>query len=382
MKLLLLKYGEIGLKGGNRRYFEHQLIENIKTRLEGYKYKLESPVGRIYVHYEDPQVPFILKDTFGLVEVCLCERVELDTDLLKEKVYEMLSQYDLKGKTFKIETRRSNKGYKMNSPEINGFLGSFVLRNFPELKVDVHNPDILVEVEVRELFYIYIERHRALGGMPLATAGKAVQLMSGGIDSPVAAFQMARRGVNILPLHFHALPFTSEESLEKVRELLRKLSYYMGDMNFYHINLLESQQMIRENCQEKHFTILQRRLMTKLAAALARKEKALALVTGENLAQVASQTMEGINCTNEASDRAIYRPLISFDKEDIVKIAKEIDTFETSILPFDDACTVFLPSKVDPRPKLREILEEEAKIDQDLLFDLAWKTLVKEKIKR
>ncbi|NLY72838.1 MAG: tRNA 4-thiouridine(8) synthase ThiI [Tissierellia bacterium] len=380
MKLLLLKYGEIALKGKNRRFFENQLITNIKERLLGYDYKLENIKGRIYVHYEDPQVPLILKDTFGLVEVCLCERVELNLKSLEEMIFTMLSTYELSGKSFKIESRRSNKGYFMTSPELSKHLGGFVLNSFPQLRVDVHNPDILVEVEVRELFYVYIERHRALGGMPLGTAGKAVQLMSGGIDSPVAAYQMARRGVNILPLHFQAQPFTSEESLEKVRTLVRKLSYYMGDMSFYHINLLESQQLIRENCDEKYFTILQRRLMTKLAVGLAKKEKALALVTGENLAQVASQTMEGINCTNDASDRPIFRPLISFDKEDIVKIAKKIDTYETSILPFADACTVFLPSRVETRPKLKDVLAEEAKVDQEELYQLAWQTLVKEKL--
>ncbi len=380
MKLLLLKYGEIGLKGKNRSFFEKRLIENIRARLSGYEFKLEYFVGRIYIHYEDPQVPLLLQDTFGLVEVCLCERVPLDLAMLKDKIGHMLSEYDLEGKTFKIESRRSNKGFSMTSPELNHYLGSFVLKNFSPLRVDVHNPDILVEVEVREEFYIYIERLRALGGLPFATAGKAVQLMSGGIDSPVAAYQMARRGVKVIPLHFHAQPFTSLESLEKVRSLVKRLSYYMGPMNFYHINLLEAQQIIRESCDEKYFTILQRRLMTKLAVALAKKEKALALITGENLAQVASQTMEGINSTNHASDRPIFRPLISFDKEDIVKIAKIIGTFETSILPFDDACTIFLPSKVETRPRLSAILEEEKKIDYEEVFNLSWASLVKEQI--
>jgi thiamine biosynthesis protein ThiI len=191
---------------------------------------------------------------------------------------------------------------------------------------------------------------------------------------------MARRGTKILPLHFHAQPFTSLESLEKVRNLVRRMSYYMGPMNFYHMNLLESQQLIRESCNEKHFTILQRRLMTKLASELAKKEGALALITGESLAQVASQTMEGISCTNNASNRVIFRPLISFDKEDIVTISKAIGTYEISILPFDDACTVFLPSRVETSPTLGSILREEEKMDLDELFNLAWKTLVKEKI--
>lgn len=380
MNLLLLKYGELGLKGKNRKFFEKRLLENIKTRLKNYEVKVESFVGRIYVYYEDPQVPFILRDTFGLVEVCFCEKTPLSLEGLKEKIATMLSSYDLQGKTFKIEARRSNKGFSMTSPELNHYLGSFVLKNFPQLKVDVHSPQILVEVEVREEFYIYIERLRAVGGLPQGTAGKAIELMSGGIDSPVAAYQMARRGVNIIPLHFHAQPFTSLEALEKVRNLVKRLSYYMGPMKFYHINLLEAQQMIRENCSEKYFTILQRRLMTRLALRLAIKEKALALVTGENLAQVASQTMEGINCTNAVSDRPIYRPLISFDKEDIVKIAKEIGTFETSILPYDDACTIFLPSKVETRPRLSAVEEEEKKLDYEALMDIAWSSLELERI--
>ncbi|HZK09665.1 MAG TPA: 7-cyano-7-deazaguanine synthase, partial [Clostridia bacterium] len=208
-----------------------------------------------------------------------------------------------------------------------------------------------------------------------------VLLMSGGIDSPVAAYQMARRGVRVLPLHFHAQPFTSLESLEKVRSLVKRLSYYMGPMSFYHMNLLETQQILKESCNDKYFTILQRRLMTKLAAKLASREKALGLITGENLGQVASQTIEGINCTNDASNIPVFRPLISFDKEDIVKIARDIETYETSILPFEDACTVFLPSRVETRPRLRAIHKEEQKVDGNELINIAWKSLVKETIK-
>lgn len=380
MKLLLLKYGEIALKGKNRRFFENVLLANIKERLKGYTFQILSEMGRIYVYYEDNNVPLILQDTFGLVEVCLCEKTPLILEALEEKVKEMLSEHELSGRTFKIETRRSNKNYPMTSPQINQHLGGMVLKAFPQLRVDVHHPDLLIEVEVRKEFYIYLERYRALGGMPYGTSGKGVVLMSGGIDSPVAAYQMARRGVKILPLHFHAQPFTSLESLEKVRKLVRRLKAYTGPLSFYHINLLESQQMIREHCDEKYFTILQRRLMTKLAAELARKQGAMALITGENLAQVASQTIEGINCTNAASDRPVFRPLISFDKEDIVKIAKRIGTYDISILPFEDACTVFLPSKVETRPTLGAVLREEEKMDNEELFHIAWKTLVKETV--
>lgn len=380
MKLLLLKYGEIGLKGRNRRFFENQLIQNMKKRLEGFEYRLEIEMGRIYVHYDDPQIPLILKDTFGLVEVCLCEKVPLIEELLEEKVIELLGKQDLTGKSFKIEARRSNKGYPKTSPELNRHMGGVVLRAFPQLHVNVHEPDFLVEIEVRKDFYIYIERYKGLGGMPYGTSGKAVLLTSGGIDSPVAGYQMARRGVRILPLHFHAMPFTSLEALEKVKNLVRRLSYYTGPLPFYHINLLDSQRRLKECCDEKYFTLLQRRLMTRLATELARREGALSLITGENLAQVASQTMEGINCTNAVTDRPVFRPLISFDKEDIVKISKDIGTYETSILPYDDACTIFLPKKVVTRPRLRELEDEEAKVDLDLLFEEAWSTLVKEEL--
>lgn len=381
MKLLLLKYGEIGLKGKNRYFFESQLIENIKARLKDYQVEIISETGRIYVNYEDDLVPLIVKDTFGLVQVCLCEKVPLDLEALEEKIGQMLATYELAGMTFKIEARRTNKKYPMNSPELNSHLGSFVLKKFPQLRVDVHNPDFLIEVEVRNSFYVYFECHRALGGMPYGSSAKAVLLMSGGIDSPVAAYQMARRGVRVLPLHFHAQPFTSLESLEKVRSLVKRLSYYMGPMSFYHMNLLETQQILKENCNDKYFTILQRRLMTKLAAKLASREKALGLITGENLGQVASQTIEGINCTNDASNIPVFRPLISFDKEDIVKIARDIETYETSILPFEDACTVFLPSRVETRPRLRAIHKEEQKVDGNELINIAWKSLVKETIK-
>lgn len=380
MKLLLLKYGEIGLKGKNRLFFENLLVENIKSRLKDYLVSVKLEAGRLYVSYEDEEVPQLVRDTFGLVEVCLCEKVPMQLKALEDKIGQMLQGYELGGKSFKIETKRSNKKYPMTSPELNGHLGSYVLKNFPQLQVDLRNPDILIEVEVRKSFYVYIEGYPGLGGMPYSSSGRAVLLMSGGIDSPVAAYQMARRGAKILPLHFHAQPFTSLESLEKVRSLVKRLGYYMGPMNFYHMNLLESQQLIKENCNDKHFTLLQRRLMTKLAAELAKKEGALALITGESLAQVASQTMEGISCTNNASNRVIFRPLISFDKEDIVTIAKNIGTYEISILPYDDACTVFLPPRVDTRPTLGSILREEEKMDLDHLFDLAWKTLVKETI--
>lgn len=380
MKLLLLKYGEIALKGRNRRFFENHLLDNIRKRLEGRDYKLEMEMGRIYVHYDDPQIPHLLKDTFGLVEVCLCERVPLDEEELEKKVVELLSREELQGKSFKIETKRSNKSYTKTSPEMNRHMGGVVLRAFPELHVDVHNPDYLIEIEIRKDFYLYLERYKGLGGMPYGTAGKGVLLMSGGIDSPVAGYQMARRGVRILPLHFHAMPFTSLEALEKVKNLVRRLSYYTGPLPFYHINLLSSQRLLKEYCDEKYFTLLQRRLMTRLATELARREGALSLITGENLAQVASQTMEGINCTNAVTDHPIFRPLISFDKEDIVKISKKIETYETSILPFDDACTIFLPKKVVTRPRLSELVVEEEKIDLELLFHEAWSTLVKEEI--
>lgn len=379
MKLYLLKYGEITLKGKNRHFFERKLLNNIKQALKGLHYEIEFYPGRIYVR-SDEEVLKPLKQVLGLVGICEADIAELSMDALKEKAVEVMK--DLPVKTFKVVTKRTNKKFPMQSPEISSELGAHLLKSLNHLQVDVHEPDLYLEVEIREEIYLYTHCEKGLGGLPYGSAGKSVHLMSGGIDSPVAFFQMARRGVTVVPLHFHSMPLTSQRSLEKVRDLLRVLTAYVGPIDFYHINLFRIQTAIKEVCEDRYFTILQRRMMTKLADRLASDLGALVLSTGENIAQVASQTLEGLVCTDDASTKPILRPLISLDKTDIVDMAKSLQTFETSILPFDDCCTVFLPEKVATRPRLEDVLREEAKLDVQKLLDEAMDTMVKEVIWR
>lgn len=379
MKLYLLKYGEITLKGKNRHFFERKLLNNIKQALKGLRYEIEFYPGRIYVR-SDEEVLKPLKQVLGLVGICEADVAELSMDALKEKAVEVMK--DLPVKTFKVVTKRTNKKFPMQSPEISSELGAHLLKSLNHLQVDVHEPELYLEVEIREEIYLYTHCEKGLGGLPYGSAGKSVHLMSGGIDSPVAFFQMARRGVTVVPLHFHSMPLTSQRSLEKVRDLLRVLTDYVGPIDFYHINLFRIQTAIKEVCEDRYFTILQRRMMTKLADRLASDLGALVLSTGENIAQVASQTLEGLVCTDDASTKPILRPLISLDKTDIVDMAKSLQTFETSILPFDDCCTVFLPEKVATRPRLEDVLREEAKLDVQKLLDEAMDTMVKEVIWR
>lgn len=379
MKLYLLKYGEITLKGKNRHFFERKLLNNIKQALKGLHYEIEFYPGRIYVR-SDEEVLKPLKQVLGLVGICEADVAELSMDALKEKAVEVMK--DLPVKTFKVVTKRTNKKFPMQSPEISSELGAHLLKSLNHLQVDVHEPELYLEVEIREEIYLYTHCEKGLGGLPYGSAGKSVHLMSGGIDSPVAFFQMARRGVTVVPLHFHSMPLTSQRSLEKVRDLLRVLTDYVGPIDFYHINLFRIQTAIKEVCEDRYFTILQRRMMTKLADRLASDLGALVLSTGENIAQVASQTLEGLVCTDDASTKPILRPLISLDKTDIVDMAKSLQTFETSILPFDDCCTVFLPEKVATRPRLEDVLREEAKLDVQKLLDEAMDTMVKEVIWR
>lgn len=381
MKLYLIKYGEISLKGKNRRFFENRLLKNIAQRVEPYGGKVEFFQGRIFVQSEDDRVIPVLQDTFGLVEVAPAIRIPLDMDILRAAAVEQVQALVAEGKqSFKVQARRSNKGFALDSPALNREIGAEVLRHVPGIKVDVHDPDIRLVIEVRDQIYLYAKTYPALGGIPYGTAGKSVVLMSGGIDSPVAAFNMARRGVEMIPLHFQAKPYTSEMALDKVRRLVRRLTYYTDWLYFYHVNLLQAQIEMRKHCDQRYFTILQRRFMTRIATRLAQERHALGITTGENMAQVASQTMEGIYCTNAATHLPVYRPLISLDKDDIVRQAKKLETYETSILPYEDCCTIFLPDQVATRPKLDAVLAEEAKLDMDTLLEQAWQTMEREKI--
>lgn len=379
--LLLLKYGEISLKGKNRPYFENRLIDNIRSRLKDVDYVLHRRQGRLYIECNDLRIIPTLQDTFGLVEICPARKCAKDLQEIQaaalEEAREVIGDAHV---SFKVDTRRIDKSYPHDSMQISRAVGTHLLKNMPNLHVDVHTPQHRLEIELRDDVYLYLRRYRAAGGMPYATSSGTVLLLSGGIDSPVAAYQMARRGVILHPLHFHAAPFTSEEAFEKVRELTRRIARFTGPLRLNSMNLAKAQQLIRRETDERYFTLIQRRLMTRLANRLAKKLRAQSISTGENLAQVASQTMEGLRSTHAVSELPVFRPLISFDKEDIVIKAKEMGTYDVSILPFDDCCTIFLPKTVITKPRLEDIEQEEAKLDMEQLIDMTWETYQREHV--
>lgn len=377
-KVIIVKYGEISLKGKNRYYFENVLISNIKKKLRGTHFVISKTHGRIFLEEVDQDLEIIierLKEVFGIVEISIGVKTPLDLELLKEIAVElMLETLDGKEKSFKVETRRSNKGYQLKSPEISRIVGGTINTRIDLVRVDVHKPDIVVNVEVRDHMYIYVQRIPCIGGMPYTTANKAVLLLSGGIDSPVAGYLMARRGVELEAVHFHSFPFTSERAKEKVVELARKLTRYTTKVRIHSINILEIQTATNEKCPSAQSTILSRRFMMRLAEKVALEVKAKSLITGESIGQVASQTMESLAVTNQTVALPVFRPLIAMDKIDIIKIAEKIDTFETSILPFEDCCTVFLPERVVTRPRLEDILASEELVDVEALVEAAYAT--------
>ncbi len=368
---IVLRYGEIALKGGNRIFFESKLLKNLKEQLKPLTgTKITKEHGRLYVqcsqaHYEE--VMDILSRIYGLVSYSPARVVSLELEEIEAGAIEemRLALADFKGKqpTFKVEVKRTNKNYGMTSPEMTKHLGGILLKAYPELKVDVHHPELQVVLEVRDRVYIFSRTIKGQGGMPYKTGGRAMLLLSGGIDSPVAGYLMAKRGVEIEAVHFHSYPYTSERAKEKVLTLARKLCAYTGRVRIHSVNLLEIQQAIIANCPSEEMTILSRRFMMAIATEIAKERDCGALVTGESLGQVASQTMEGIAVTTDATSLPVLRPLIAFDKVDITAIAKAIDTFETSILPFEDCCTVFLPDKVVTKPKVADIRDSEALLD-------------------
>jgi thiamine biosynthesis protein ThiI len=375
--IILLKYGELALKGLNRHQFENRLIVNIKEALIGLKgYKVSKEPGRMYIAYEEEledEIVLRVSKVFGLVAICPGRAVENDLNIIKEAALaETKKHIDETGQSrFKVEARRSDKKFPFTSPEICKHVGGYINTTLENVSVDVHHPEFMVNVEVRERAYIYCREIACFGGMPYGTSGKAALLLSGGIDSPVAGWMMAKRGVELSAVHFHSYPFTSDRAKEKVIELGRILCRYVGKMKIYSVNLLEIQKEIGEKCPQEEMTIISRRFMMAIAERIAIEDGCQALITGENIAQVASQTIEGLTVTNARVDLPVFRPLIAFDKNDIVAIAKKIDTYETSILPFEDCCTVFLPKKVTTRPKLKNILIYEALVDGEALMNRA-----------
>lgn len=374
--ILLVRYGEIGLKGKNISTFEKKLVNNIKAALKGTESTVGNHHGRIYVYYNENEKNDVIrrvKNVFGIVSVSPVIKVDNEVLAIEETILAEMTRLvnELGYKTFKVETRRVNKGFPIKSPDFSKRIGGMILSRIPGLKVDVMNPDVLLTIEIRNTTYIFSEKIACLGGMPYGSAGKGMILLSGGIDSPVAGYLMARRGLELEAVHFHSYPFTSERALEKVVDLAKKLTTYTQNFRIHSVNILEIQKAINEECPSEEMTILSRCFMMKIAEQIANQNGCKCLVTGENMGQVASQTLEGLTVTNSQVALPVIRPLIAYDKVEIIDIAKQIDTFETSILPFEDCCTVFLPEKVVTKPKVEKIEKSLMKLDVDQLIENA-----------
>lgn len=381
-EVLLCKYGELILKGANRSYFENMLLKELKTRVRrAGNFDVSAAQSTIYIEPADESCDLELaleyaKKVFGIVSIDRACVVDKDINAIKAAAKEYLPQFLAGARTFKADARRSDKAFPMKSPELMREVGGAVLEACPRLKVDVHNPDITVRVEIRERgAYLHAGQMKGAGGMPLGSSGKGLLLLSGGIDSPVAGYMLAKRGVTLEALHFESFPYTSERAKEKVLELARLLCEYTTHIKVHIISLTKIQEELRRACNEDYFTILLRRYMMTLAERVARRNSCHALITGESLAQVASQTMKAIEATDAVVNMPVYRPCIGLDKEEIVTIARKIGTFETSILPYEDCCTVFTPRHPKTKPELDAVLAEEAKLDFNALCDEAFDTL-------
>lgn len=377
-KVIIVRHGEISLKGLNRPFFEDTLVKNIKSALRKFEglniFKRDS---RIYIENLGPadpkQIAFDVTKVFGVVSVSIASKFDSDLELIKTTALEMISHKLATEhfKSFKVETKRANKGFPLQSQEVSKVVGAFILKHLADLKVDVHRPDLTVYIEIRDHAYLYTDKISGFGGMPYTTNGKALLLLSGGIDSPVAGWMMAKRGVELEAVHFHSYPFTSERAKEKVIELARILAKYCRSITLHIVNLLEIQQAIRANCSEEIFTLLSRRFMMFIAEKIALQSQCSGLITGESIGQVASQTIQSLAVTNAAVELPIFRPLICMDKAEITHWAQKIETYETSILPYEDCCTVFLPKRPAIKPKLDKILKAEANLDREALTNSA-----------
>lgn len=373
-KAFLIKYGEIGIKGKNRYLFENALVKQIKYALkpvEG-EFQVTKEQGRIYIEvlseYDYDEVVGSLQRVFGIVGICPVVHVEDNgfDQLAKDVISYLDSVYQDKCKTFKVNTRRARKNYPMTSMEVNADLGGKILEAFDEMKVDVHKPEIMLNIEIRSKIYIYSEIIPGPGGMPVGSNGKAMLLLSGGIDSPVAGYMIAKRGVKIDATYFHAPPYTSERAKQKVVDLAKKVARYTGPVYLNVVNFTDIQMYIYEQCPHDELTIIMRRFMMKIAEHFAKEGGSLGLITGESIGQVASQTMQSLAATNEVCTMPVYRPLIGFDKQEIIEISNKIDTFETSILPFEDCCTIFVAKHPVTKPNINVIKRSERKLEEKI----------------
>lgn len=373
-RTFLIKYGEIGIKGKNRYLFEDALVKQIRhalKKVEG-EFEVRKEQGRIYVdalgEYDFDEVVEALQRVFGIVGIC-------PVVVTKDEGFEKLAQdvIEYLGKvhpqceqSFKVDARRARKNYPKTSMEINADLGEKILEAYPAMHVDVHHPQLMINVEIRERIYIYSKIIPGAGGMPVGTAGKAMLLLSGGIDSPVAGYMIAKRGVKIDAVYFHAPPYTSERAKQKVVDLAKIVARYSGPINLHVVNFTDIQLYIYDKCPHEELTIIMRRYMMRIAEHFAKETNSLGLITGESIGQVASQTMQSLAATNEVCTMPVYRPLIGFDKQEIVDISLKIDAYETSIQPFEDCCTIFVAKHPVTKPNINVIHRSEAKLEEKI----------------
>ncbi|MHC1682247.1 MAG: tRNA uracil 4-sulfurtransferase ThiI [Clostridiaceae bacterium] len=370
-KLILIKYApEIFLKGQNRNKFERLLKERIKKSISDLEYEIIDDSGRWFIASKELEtVVERVKKVFGVKEICPVYQVESTMEAINAEALRQSSEF--KGKTYKVETNRANKSFPMNSMEVSRAVGAHLFNNAEDITVDVHKPDIKLYVEIRKEAYVYSERIKAVGGMPYGVNGSTALMLSGGIDSPVAGYMMAKRGTEVCSVYFHSHPYTSERAKEKVVKLASILKGYTGRMKLYVVPFTEIQMQIMDKCREDELTIIMRRFMMRVACAVADKEKIHSVTTGESVGQVASQTMEGLVVSNAVADRPVFRPLIAMDKVDIMDVSKAIGTYETSILPYEDCCTIFVPKHPKTRPILEQIEKSESALEIDKLVEWA-----------
>ena len=379
----MVKYGEIALKGLNKHTFEDMLIRNIKRRLKKcgeFEYSRRQSTVYIQPLNEDADIESAikaLKTIFGIAAIQRSAQLPKNWEEIVALGIPYLEDSLSSIKSFKVDAKRADKSFPMKTPDLQRELGGAILSAYPHLKVDVHNPDVTVIIEIRDTHaFINAEKIQGQGGIPVGSSGNALLLLSGGIDSPVAAYMMAKRGLNVDAIHFQSPPYTSERALMKVEELCEKLTPYCGDIRFYCVPFTEIQEALRDNCPEEYFTIIMRRLMMKIANIICEEKDYKALITGESVGQVASQTLMALACTDRASEVPVFRPVIGMDKKEIVEIARRIDTFETSILPYEDCCTVFTPKHPKTKPVISEVEAAENAFDFTPLIEKAVKEIV------
>ncbi len=376
--IILLKLGEIVLKGLNRKSFEQKLMSNVRRRLEPIgSFRVYCMQSTVYVEAQEDGVDMdaafeALKKVFGIINLSRAAACEKDKDAIAKLAIEYLREDMERVKSFKVESKRSDKNFPMTSIQLSQYVGGLLAEAYPDVAVDVHEPELTVHLEVRDLAaYVHASPVPGAGGMPVGSNGIAVSLLSGGIDSPVSTYMIAKRGVRLIPVHFFSFPYTSQQAKEKVIELGRQLTEYCGRMTLEVVPFTHIQEEIRDKCPEEYFTLIMRRFMMRIAKRIADANGAKAIVTGENLGQVASQTMEAMASTQAVIDMPVLQPLIGMDKEEIVRLSRKIGTFETSILPYEDCCTVFTPKHPRTHPKLRDVEAAESVLDIDALVDEA-----------